>query len=402
MTLAPYRRVLAQPRVKLLMVVGMLARIPATAAAMTVTLHVVNTLGLDYTAAGVAGAVAMLGVGIGSPLSGRFIDRLGLRPVMIVATVAQGIYWFAAPRLAYVPLVAAAFVAGLLSIPIFSVMRQFMAALVPIAHRRPAFALDSMVVELSYMVGPLLAVVVVTSLGSPVAMYAVGTGLVLGGSALIAMNPPIRSAQEEQEVDAAPVARREWLRPSLIALLAATSAATFVLTATELSIVALLGDVGATQWVGLIIVVWCAYSLVGGFIYGALHSTVSPLLIIGGMAALTIPLGLANGWWWLLLTLIPCGLLCAPSMAATVDAVSHLVPAGARGEAMGLHGTALTAGIAIGAPAGGWVIDTFGARWGFLAAGVAGLLVVMAAVPFWQRKSLAPVPALSMSAGGRG
>jgi MFS family permease len=154
--------------------------------------------------------------------------------------------------------------------------------------------------------------------------------------------------------------------------------------------VAALKHEGATKWVGLVIVIWCIYSLVGGFIYGGLHRSMSPLLIIGGMAALTIPLGLVNGWWWLLLALIPCGLLCAPSMAATVDAVSYLVPASARGEAMGLHGTALTCGIAIGAPASGWVIDTFGPGWGFAAAGLAGLLVVAVALPFWQR-SAAPV-----------
>nr|WP_239124441.1 MFS transporter [Rhizocola hellebori] len=382
--MAPYRQVLAQPGLKLLMLVGMLARIPVTAAAMTVTLHVVNTLGLNFARAGLAGALAMLGVGIGSPLLGRMVDKVGLRPVLIVATVVQGIYWLTAPHLSYTALVVAAFFAGLLSIPIFSVMRQFMAAMVPIEHRRPAFALDSMGVELSYMVGPALAVALVTSLGSQFTMTAVGTGLVLGGTALIVMNPPIRSAEEE-ESQTVTLPRREWLRPSLIALLAATAAATFVLTATELSIVAALRHTGATKWIGLIIVAWSLYSLIGGFIYGGLRRSISPLLIIAGMAALTIPLGLVSGWWWLLLAVIPCGLLCAPSIAATVDAVSHLVPAGARGEAMGLHGTALTCGIAIGAPTGGWVIDTFGPAWGFTAAGLAGLLVVAAVFPFWQR-----------------
>ena len=390
MNFAPYREVLAQPRLKSIMLVGMFARIPATAAAMAVTLHVLNTLDLDYTAAGLAGAIAMIGMGLGSPLAGRLVARLGLRPVLSVATVAQGLYWFTAPQLSYLPLVIAAFAAGVLNIPIFTVMRQFMAALVPVSQRRTAFALDSMVVELSYMVGPLLAVALVTSVGSPIAMYAVGTGLALGGAALLYMNPPIRSAQEEQETDAPAVSRREWLRPNLFALLAATCAAAVVLTATELSIVASLSEAGATGWVGLVVVVWCAYSLIGGFIYGGLRRTVSPLFIVAAMAAFTIPLGVADSWWWLLLTLIPCGLFCAPSMAATVDAVSHVVPAGARGEAMGLHGTALTCGMALGAPLAGWVIDSHGSAWGFASAGLAALLLVLAAVPFWQQTVPAP------------
>jgi MFS family permease len=389
MNIAPYRQVLALPGMRLLTFIGMLAKIPATAAALTVTLHVVNTLGLQFTQAGLAGALAMTGAGIGAPIAGRLVDKFGLRPTLAVTTIAQGVYWSAAPHLPYVTLVIAAFFAGALNIPIFSVMRQFMAAMTPLEHRRTAFALDSMAVELSYMVGPALAVAAVTSIGSVYSMYAVGAGFVLAGVALMVMNPPVRSAAEE-EAETVAVPRRQWLRPSLIALLAASAAATLVLTATELSVVATLRAADATVWTGLVIAVWCIYSLVGGFIYGALHRSLSPLALIGGLALLTVPLALVGGPWWLLcFALIPCGALCAPSLAATVDTLSQWVPASARGEAVGLHGAALTCGIAIGAPFAGRVIDSFGPHWGFVAAGVGGLVVVALAVPFWQRT---PVP----------
>ncbi len=186
------------------------------------------------------------------------------------------------------------------------------------------------------------------------------------------------------------VPRRQWLRPSLIALLAASAAATMVLTATELSVVATLKAADATVWTGLVIAVWCIYSLAGGFVYGALHRSLSPLALIGGLALLTAPLALLGGPWWLLcFALIPCGMLCAPSLAATVDTLSQWVPPSARGEAVGLHGTALTCGIAIGAPFGGRIIDAFGPHWGFFAAGAAGLVIVMLAIPFWQRSPAA-------------
>jgi MFS family permease len=251
-----------------------------------------------------------------------------------------------------------------------------------------------MAVELSYMVGPAAAVAAVTSIGSLYSMYGVGAGLVLGGVALFAMNPPIRSA-EEDEARGVAVPRRKWLRPSLIALLVASAAATMVLTATELSVVATLQAADATAWTGLVIAVWCIYSLAGGFVYGALHRSVSPLVLIGGLALLTAPLALVAGnWAWLMVALIPCGALCAPSLAATVDTLSQWVPASARGEAVGLHGTALTCGIAVGAPFGGRVIDAFGPHWGFFAAGAAGVAVVLLAIPFWQRTPAAvPDPA---------
>lgn len=55
-------------------------------------------------------------------------------------------------------LLAASVPAGLLSLPVFSVIRQCLAALVPVDQRRMGFSLDSMIVEVSYMTGPALAI----------------------------------------------------------------------------------------------------------------------------------------------------------------------------------------------------------------------------------------------------
>jgi predicted MFS family arabinose efflux permease len=125
-------------------------------------------------------------------------------------------------------------------------------------------------------------------------------------------------------------------------------------------------------------------SLVGGFLYGALPRGFSPLVMIGGIAALTVPLGLVGDWQWLCLALVPSGMLCAPALSATVDAVSRWVPTAARGEAMGLHGTALTLGLAVSGPVTGLIIDGWGTDWAFAVAGLGSLLMVALAVPFWR------------------
>jgi MFS family permease len=393
MTLTPYRLVLAHPRMRAVTVLGFLSRIPATAAGMTLTLHVITTLKLGYAEAGIAGALGMVGIGVGSPLAGRLVDRLGPRPVVIVTTIAQCGYWAVAPSLSYRWLVITAFASGVLCIPVFGLMRQYMAALVPIEQRRTAFAVDSMAVELSYMLGPALAVAGVTAIGSTATMYAVGAGLVAAGIAMTVMNPPVQS--EEEARDTSTVPRRVWLNRGMIAVLLATATTTFVLSATELSVVAQLNNAGATAWTGLVIALWCVYSLVGGFVYGGLRRPVSPVLLVGGLGLMTLPVALvAGGWWWLLvLLLIPGGLLTAPSLAATVDSVSSCVPASARGEAMGLHGTALTIGIAAGSPVAGAVIDAFGPAWGYATAGGVGLLLILVAAPFWPRHADAVAPA---------
>jgi MFS family permease len=238
---------------------------------------------------------------------------------------------------------------------------------------------------------------VVTGINSHIAMYLVGAGLVASGVSLIVLNPPIRSEAEAAQDTGVPVRRRQWITPGMIALLAVTSATTFILSATELSVVAVLNNGGVTKFTGLVIGLWCVYSLIGGFVYGAMNRTVSSLTLISGLGLLTIPIGLLAGapWWWLIFALIPTGLLCAPSLASTVDTVSKWVPAGARGEAMGLHGGALTIGIACGAPVAGAIIDAFGPAWGFATAGTCGVLLVALAIPFWTRTT---APATQISA----
>nr|BFE88505.1 hypothetical protein GCM10020093_111060 [Planobispora longispora] len=212
-----------------------------------------------------------------------------------------------------------------------------------------------------------------------------------GGSAaaLILLDPPTRSDEEKEEA-AEKVPRGEWLTPGLVTLLGTASAATFILTATELSLVATMDRAGDTAWIGLAIGVWCLYSLLGGFVYGGLPRGFSPLVLIGGMGLLTVPVGLVGGgWWWLVVALLPAGVLCAPGLSSTVEAVSRWVPAGARGEAMGLHGTALLIGGGVAAPIAGAIIDSAGPGWAFAAAGLVGVVMVLVALPFWRRSAVA-------------
>ncbi|MEU7891815.1 MFS transporter [Nonomuraea sp. NPDC049152] len=395
MAIEPYRRLLRLPGVRTLLLVGLLARIPATATAMALTLHVVNGLKLGFAEAGVVAMASTIGMAVGSPLSGRFVDKHGLRPVLAVTTVAQAAFWATAWLLPFAALVPAAGVAGLLALPIFSVIRQCLAAMVPVDQRRMGFSLDSMMVELSYMTGPALAVAGITTLGSPWTMTVIAVGLAGAGTALLVLNPPVRSAAEMEEATEK-VSRRQWLTPSLIALFGTVTAATFVLTATELSLVATLEHAAQTEWIGLAVGIWCVYSLVGGFVYGGLARGFPTLLLTGLMGALTIPVGLVGGdWRWLVVALLPAGVLCAPALSSSIDTLSRWTPAAARGEAMGLHGTALLIGGAMSAPIAGAVIDAHGPSWAFAVAGLVAVVMVLVALPFWRRtpqREVAPEP----------
>jgi predicted MFS family arabinose efflux permease len=413
MRLAPYRAVLRLPGVRPLLSVAILARIPSVAAGVTLTLHVVLDLHRGYFAAGLVGTASTVGAAIGGPVLGRLVDRRGLRPVLAICTLAEGVFWSVSGSLPYPVLLVLALVAGVLMLPVFSVVRQSMAALVPPPHRRPAYALDSMSVELSFMVGPALAVLLATSVSPHVAMFAVGAGVVLSGTALFIFNPPVRADDEEAEAANGPVPRRrEWLSAHMVAILAIAMATTLLLGGTDVAVVALLRAAGQVEWTGLVLALWGVYSLVGGFVYGAVRRAPPPLVLLAVLASGTVLVSLAGDQWWLVaLALIPAGALCAPTLAAAADAVSHLAPPAVRGEAMGLHGSAITVGLALGAPLAGAVIDRSSPPWGFAATGLAGLLVALAVLPVYLIRRRPPggsvppqrsaEPAAALSSSGR-
>jgi MFS family permease len=149
----------------------------------------------------------------------------------------------------------------------------------------------------------------------------------------------------------------------------------------------------------VVLSLWAVYSLLGGFLYGTIKRGLAPVLLLAPMAVLTIPVGLSGGHWWLLaILLLPAGALCAPTITASADAVSRLTPAGARGEAMGLHNSSLTVGVALGGPLAGLAADHLSPPWGFVAVGGAGALIALLVLPTeLRRHSAATAEAAELS-----
>jgi predicted MFS family arabinose efflux permease len=398
MTLTPYRETLALRGIKSLLVVATLARIPITAGTVTLTLHVVQDLELGYFAAGLVGAAFTVGSSFGAPVMGRITDHRGLRPVLVLTTVAEVLFWTTAQAMPYWALLVAALVGGFLTLPAFAVARQSIAALAPESHRLPAFALDSITTELSFMIGPAAGVLICTTAGARAGMLAVGAGILISGIGLFLLNPPIRSHEEKPATPGDRVPRSTWLKPRFLAVLAVTSAATLVLSGTDVAVVAVLRETGEVEWTGVVLGTWAAYSLLGGFAYGTAQRRLSPLTLFAPMALLTVPVGLGGHHWWLLaLLLLPAGALCAPTITATADAVSRMIPAAARGEAMGWHNSALTVGVALGAPLAGVVMDWQSPPWGFAAVGGVGVLVALLVLPTELRRRRDDPPATDVA-----
>ncbi|GGP36562.1 MFS transporter [Saccharothrix coeruleofusca] len=391
MTPAPYLAVLRMPRVPSTMLLFLLARVPSTAAGMTVTMHVLLGLERGYGAAGLVGMMSTIGIALGAPLMGHLTDRRGLRAMLLLSMVSEGVFWFVAPLLSYPVLLVTCLITGLTVMPVMSLGRQVLTALVPEASRRTALAMDAMAVEISFMAGPAFGVFLTTHWSSRTAMWCIGAAMVLFGLVLFAIDPPIRGEQEES---GPALPRRQWLNGRLLGVLISAGGATFALSGVEVSLVASMRGLDLTAWTGAMVAVMCLASLVGGFVYGVRKRVPPVWLLMGGMGALALPVGLFDWSPWLLaLALVPTNLLCAPTITSTAEAVTELAPPSARGVAMGLQASALTLGVAVGQPVTGFVIDHSSPAWGYATAGLGALAVAVGAALLdrWQRRPAAPV-----------
>jgi MFS family permease len=376
-----YRHMLALPGVPTLMILTFFARIPLTAAGMILTLHVAVALGRGYGAAGLVGGAATIGIALGAPVMGRVVDRFGLRVMVIITAAGESLFWLTAPTLPYPVLMGVTLLGGFLVLPVMSVARQAIAALVPEGLRRTGYSLDSIFTELSYMIGPAVAVLVATQVSTSAAMHAMAVSVAVMGLALAVVNPATRSEQEIADDLGERLPRRQWLTPQLLAVLLVGGGAVFALAGTEMAIVAQLREVGELGWTGLVVAGWAAASALGGLVYGALARSARQTTLMAWLGVLTIPIGLAGEHWWaLLLAVLPAGLLCAPTVAATAEEVSRLAPPSVRGEATGLQSSAMTLGAAAGAPLVGLIVDNSTPVWGFAVAGLGGVLVTAAAL----------------------
>jgi len=392
MPLSPYRRVLSVPALRQALVLGILVRIPLFAGGVILTLHVVQTLGRSYGAAGIVSAAATVCIAVSGPWRGRLLDSRGLRRVVLPSLVVTAICWSIAPFVGYLPLVLLAALAGLFVVPTFSIIRQAVIAAVPERDRRTALSLDSVAVEVSFMVGPLIGVLAATLWPTSWVLFGIQMLGVVAGVGLWLANPVMRAGRggsddRDGEPDGDPdgrageptanLPRSSWFRPRFLAVCAAAAASTIVLSGSDIAFVAALREFGKISLMGPVLAIWGLGSVVGGLVYGMLHRSIPAFLLLGGLSVSTIPIAFAPSVWPLAVLAFLAGLLCAPTITATVDQVSQVVPEAARGEAIGWHGSFMTAGAALGAPVAGLAIDQWGWRGGFVSVSLVGLAVAV-------------------------
>jgi MFS family permease len=378
MSFRKYQKVLSIPRVLPATLFMFVAGIPLTVMTLTLSLHVLNEMGRSYFDAGLVGTATALGFAVGSPMLGRMIDRHGLRPVVAVSGVLSTIAWLVLPVVSYPLFVMFAFLAGVFTVPTGSLARQFVASLVPLDQRRPAYTLNMMLTELSFVISPAVAILLITTYSASAILIGIGVWRAVSYIALYALNWPTRNPEEiTKDPDPVRPSIRTWMTPQLMGVLLVSAGALFMVFGTELALIAVLRKNGEVGFTGYVIGAMAVASICGGFVHGAVHRSWSQLRLALTMSLLLMPVVLFDGsWWWLMLALLPNNLLCTPTLAAGSEAVAKLAPANVRGEVMGLHDSANRLGQTLSTPLVGLAIDHLSPAMGFVAAASGGLVLV--------------------------
>ena len=141
------------------------------------------------------------------------------------------------------------------------------------------------------------------------------------------VDPPLRGEGEAEVGSPCACRCASWFRLPFLAVCLAATASTLVLAGSDIGFVAAMREFDATAQIGLVLALWGLGSLVGGLLYGALHRSISAFWLLAGLALVTLPMALATTPWSLALLGFVAGLLCAPTITATIDQASRIVPA---------------------------------------------------------------------------
>ncbi len=337
----------------------------------------------SYAQAGAAAAAYALAAGLVSPVLGRLVDRIGQTRVLYSCAAGSALAFPAvalSPDAGVVPMIVAAGVAGAVTPPLSACLRAVWAELLRGTDRlETAFALESMLQELTYLVGPLLVVTVATAVSPAAALLLAGTTTVVGTLIFAASHPSRTWQGSPRTVDATGPLRSAGVR-AILAVAAGNAAAFGVI---EVAVPAFSQRSGDPSLAGWLLAVWSLGSLLGGIAYGSRSWTGEPwrrLVVLLALHAGTLALlAVASTRLGLALALAATGLSIAPWIACSYLLLDRSAPTGTVTEAFTWLTSAFAAGIAIGNALGGLVVQRAGVAPAFALAAGFGLTAVLAA-----------------------
>lgn len=351
----------------------------------------------SYAVAGTVAAAYAVAFAVFAPVRARSADRRGPRRVLIGCSLVHpvlllGVVLLSAHGAGTPAVLVAAVASGSTVPPIGGVMRALWARLADTDERvdvTTAYSLESVLIELCFVAGPLLVAVLSSASGPSAAVLAAGL-LVLSGGLGLAATPVLRAVVPHPQ--AVRGAAGPLSSPAVRGLLLTVVSLGTSVGATEVAVVAFAEQHGGRPSTGAVLLaVWSAGSIGGGLAYGALHSAAShlrqlPALVTALAVGSALPV-LAPGNSSLAVLLVLFGSTLAPYSACNSVLLGHFAPPGTVTEAFAWSGSAIFGGAALGNVLAGLTVEHVGVREALVVPALAGGLGLVATLS--SRRALA-------------
>jgi MFS family permease len=343
---------------------SMLGRLPIGLTGLAILL-LVQTASDSFARGGAAAACYVLGLAAIAPMLGRGIDRYGPRRILLVSGVL-----FPSALVALVAAVqsgatsatlALAAAAGASFPPITVCVRTyFRRRLGDDPLLAAAYSAESVLIEIIFIVGPMLVAVFVALASAAAAVwFAAACGF--AGTLLFLRSPALRGWRIEARTSASllgPLAERRF--PALVAVVLCFAAAFgFV----EIGVVAYAAETANPGFAGVLLGIMSAGSALGGLAYGGRHwhfplgrqFAVALTVLAAGLALLALRWApwLFAAWCALAGIAMAPGLIIQSMLAAKIARPEHAT------EAFTWTTSALLAGVGVGLAVGGALLEHF-------------------------------------------
>ena len=362
-SLARYATLLRQPGLGSTIAASVLGRLPVGITGLAILMLAQQSTG-SFSHAGTVAACYVAGLATVAPLLGRLIDRSGPRSTLLACAflfpAALAALVLALER--SVPLgiaLALATATGACFPPITVTMRTFLKQrLKDDALLATAYSLESILIELIFILGPLLVAMFI-ALASPAAAVLFAAACGCAGTLLFQRSRALIDWRVEPRVAAnlfGPLADPGFA-PLLLVIVCYATAFGLV----EIGTTAYAAETGQPAMAGVLLGIMSIGSVAGGVVYGS-RSWRLPLarqfsLTLALMGVGIAPLALPAPPWAFGLWCVPAGILMAPALIMQAMLVATIARPAHSTEAFTWSSTSLLAGVGFGLSGGGALLE---------------------------------------------
>ncbi|MEU2562975.1 MFS transporter [Streptomyces longispororuber] len=355
--------------------------------------------------AGTVAAAMLVSQGVAAPFLGRLADRHSQRKVLLTTCLGHAVGMTlllvaVGLRLPLWAMVAAAVVTGCTSVSFTGFMRARWAAFVDQAALRTAYAMESMLDDTIFLLGPLL-VTVLSSSAHPAGGLVACAVLTVTGSVFVALHgrsePMSAHTPGEQP-------RRAITVPGVWVLMISYAGMGFLFGAIDVTMIAFAQERSESGFGGVLLALIAVGSLVAGVSYGAVNWRVSQGRLLAGTTCVlmlsAVPLAFADSLWVMAVLAVVAGIAISPALIAGSTLLQSVAPKGALSEAFSWLNSFGALGIASGTAVGGQLADlntSAHAAWAGAAGGLVALVASLAGQPVLRKGEPAARPAPEMT-----